>query len=616
MIESYLPGNTNYERNGDHVLSPTKCELKTEINGTWKLETIVPFFDAEYLKEQSVIKAPTPNGDQLFRVYDVDTTHFDCSVTAYPIFLDSRYEVFLDDTRPTDCTGQEALDWLFKNQSKYSGASDITAKSTAYWVDMNAVECISSDEDNSFLKRWGGEIAYDNFSISINNRLGADNGARAEFGFNISSIEEKRDYSGLVTCVKPKGYNGRALRNNACVYSEKKDLYPILYKKVVSFENIVYIDDLEGNEASEDQVVYNTLDSYEAALKDAAAEYLSENDVPSYTYTIDIVDLANTDEYKQYKDALELHLGDTITCRDEKLGVEKKLRVISMTYDCIEQKTTEITIGEPETTYFSKSSDVVSTASKVLDTENQTVKAESVSGVVDMTAAQLKAQQTATKRETVRAILFEDLDKNSDTFGALAIGTQGIQISHVRNSENTEWEWGTCITYKSIVADYIITGMLTDRKGVFHLNMDTGELVMNDGLFKGTLNTEKNANIGENLRLRWQKSQNAFSKILLGGESVSGSNPSVRLSSWGTDSTEYDGVQLRAKDDNIYPSVIVDMIGDKPSISLYISDTKYITLSSDGLSVKDGSNGGSGVSGTFTFSSSISTALGFVTEVR
>ena len=87
----------------------------------------------------------------------------------------------------------------------------------------------------------------------------------------------------------------------------------------------------------------------------------------------------------------------------------------------------------------------------------------------------------------MRAILFEDLDTSSPTFGALCIGTQGIQISKKRNETNTDWVWGTAINFQSINADYMITGILTDKNGKFYLNLDTGEFKMKDGTFVGNI---------------------------------------------------------------------------------------------------------------------------------
>lgn len=36
---------------------------------------------------------------------------------------------------------------------------------------MNLIEALNSDNENSFLKIWGGEIVYDNFTVVIDKRL-------------------------------------------------------------------------------------------------------------------------------------------------------------------------------------------------------------------------------------------------------------------------------------------------------------------------------------------------------------------------------------------------------------------------------------------------------------
>lgn len=140
--------------------------------------------------------------------------------------------------------------------------------------------------------------------------------------------------------------------------------------------------------------------------------------------------------------------------------------------------------------------------------------------MINLLTTSLKAQKDIAKKQDVRAILFEDIDKDSPTFGALCIGTQGIQIAKKRNETDTDWKWGTAINFESIVADYIITGILSDRQGNSYWDMDKGELVTRymkatDAEFSGTVKgstieggeingsniaTDKDITIGRNIR--------------------------------------------------------------------------------------------------------------------
>lgn len=102
------------------------------------------------------------------------------------------------------------------------------------------------------------------------------------------------------------------------------------------------------------------------------------------------------------------------------------------------------------------------------------LKADKVRGFLNGAMTQLKTQYDQAEQQDYIAILFENLDEDSDTFGALAIGTQGLMISKTR--ENDEWVWTTALTYEGLIADTIVTGLLSDAQGTNYWNLDTGAM--------------------------------------------------------------------------------------------------------------------------------------------
>lgn len=486
MIQIYAPSNTNFSKNGTALL-PTSCMLSMQINGTWSV-LIENALDDRFhnIVENAVLSVPTPYGQQLFRITQMDKSDTGVSATAVPIFLDAQNDTFIYDQRPTDKTGQQALDILM-NGTKYSGHSNITKLSTAYYQMKNLIECLASDDENSFLNRWGGEIRFDDYDIYINERLGADNGARVEFGFNLSSIQESIDMSSVVTKIVPIAYNGYTLPDGETVNSPNINKYPIHYIRTIHYDDIKLAED--ATEGEEDVTVCDTLDElYQALRTRAAAEYDSGIDIPSITYQVDMVDLAKTEEYAAFKDLVAVNLGDTVHIKHRRLDIETQARIVALEYDCIQQKVTSLTIGDSMQNYFDKTSDITNAAGQVIDTSTNTLMANRIAGVINLLNASLRAQKNVAQRQDVRAILFEDTDESSPTYGALCIGTQGIQIAKKRNETDTDWVWGTAIDFQSINADYIITGILTDRNGKFYFNLDTGELFVDDGTFAGTIN--------------------------------------------------------------------------------------------------------------------------------
>lgn len=480
MIKVYKQKDTEFEYGFD--LSPYVCTLSMKINDAWILELENKLDDKfKYIVENSVIKATTPYGDQLFRIISVEKNDTSIKANARPIFLDSANEVFIYDKRPTNKTGQATLNEL-TNGTKYSGESNIRDAHTAYFCMKNLVECIAGDDENSFLNRWGGEIWYDDFKIHIDDRLGTDNNARVEFGFNLKSIEESIDTSELVTRIIPIAFNGRHLPQGQTVDSPHINKYPLIYIKPIKYEYIKLAEDVQDGENKDGIIVCKNLETlYETLKKEAMKDFNEKHiDFPKISYNVDMIDLSKTLEYELIKDLLTVNLGDTVHIKHRRLGIETIARVIEIEYDCITKKITNMVIGDYVSTYFEKATDVINSAEKVINAENGSVMADKIQGIINLSKTSLKAQKNIAQRQDVRAILFEDLDQSSPTFGALCIGTQGIQISKKRTPSNDGWLWNTAINFNSIIADYIVTGIISDKNGKNYWNLDTGEFNTKD----------------------------------------------------------------------------------------------------------------------------------------
>ena len=478
MIQLYVQGNTDYEKNGDLVLFPSLCEITQILNGSWMLELELPVVGNSHLlvKENCVISAPAPNGTtQLFRIYEVVRNETYIIAYAMPIFMQAAYDCFLTDVRPTNKTGQQALDILMAG-TQYSGTSDITSVSTAYYINKTLIEALQSDDDNSFLNRWGGEVYYNNFHITINKRIGADNGMKAKFGWNLAGMQQRVNMQNVVTRIVPIAYNGYALPSPGYVDSPKINNYPFVRVRVIKYDDIRLQEDVTGT----DMEGYATLAELQQALTERAqSEFEAGIDLPEISYTVNIVDLSKTEQYKNVSNLVKVNLGDTVHCENERLGIETEARCTELIWDCIHERVKELKLGQYED-YFTKISSVVNSASQVINQGNNTVKGEAIYGIIDAMQAQLRLQNTAAEKLDVRALYMEDTDPTSPLYGAMSIGTQGFQIANSRLPDNSDWDWKTFGTAKGFVADYLIGGILASQnyqEGVqgFKMNLNTGE---------------------------------------------------------------------------------------------------------------------------------------------
>ena len=93
-----------------------------------------------------------------------------------------------------------------------------------------------------------------------------------------------------------------------------------------------------------------------------------------------------------------------------------------------------------------------------------TVIGAQVNGIINGVKAQFRAQSDIAQKQKVRAVLFEDLNPESETFGAMCLGTMGFEIASKRTADGRDWDWSTFGTGQGFFADFITAGtMLADR---------------------------------------------------------------------------------------------------------------------------------------------------------
>ena len=495
MIQIYNADNRKFDSNGDAVLQPISCDVEEILKGTWGLSIEnPPDGNAHLIKAGAVIKADTNIGQgQLFRIYEHEKSDSGVTAKAYPIFYDCGKEVPILDKRPTNKTGNEALQILTQG-TQYTAESDIRSSRTAYFIKMNLMQAINGDDDNSFINRWGGEPVYNNYHVIINSRAGGDQGARVAFGYNLQGIREHVNFDNVITRIIPEAYNGYMLDGDSpWVDSPNIKKYPIVYTKVIQYSDLKLQADCTG----EDEKGFQTLEELQNALIERAKQDFKDGvDGPEVSYDVDFLPLETTVEYEDIKDLVKINLGDSIECENKNLDIVTKGRVTSLTYDCIKQRITSLHIGDIESNYFDKMSLVMQAAEKAI-TENGGLKGEKIVGIMNAAITQLRAQSTRAKKAEVVAMICEDLDPESPDFGAMCFGTKGFMIAAERTADGKDWDWRTFGTGYGFVADCIIAGILASKNyneetgQGFYINLDTGEVSMNNAHFKGEMESKR-----------------------------------------------------------------------------------------------------------------------------
>jgi phage minor structural protein len=510
MIQIYKAFNKDQTRNGDMVLMPSAATTHAVLNGSWSAELTHPI-DPEgrwkYIEEEAIVEMPSFNGKQLYRIRSKKKTASTVQATMEPVFFDSIDDCWLEDVRPTNKTGQEALDIMLESNPKYSAQSDIDKLGTAYYEYQNFMEALNSNQDNSFINRWGGEILFDNYEIIVNSRVGEDRGVEIRYGKNIKKdgISEEVSTGNTVTRIYPKAYNGYKMSGKGYVDSPLLKKYPTVKTITMTFSDVKMAEDAQEGDEEKGIIICNSQDELDQALKmKCENQYSNGLDKPSVTISVDMVLTGNTEEYKQYRKLEEISLGDTVHCRNARFGIVTDARVIELKYNSILKRVESVVIGDYSYNYFNNVSSTVNRVQNAIRSDG-TVIAEQVYGAINTLNAFLHAQSTAAKRTDSVAYLIEDLDQNSELYGAMEAGTQGLRLAKER--KDGEWIWRTAVTAAGIIADLIVTGKIQDRLGKSYWDLDNGKMLLS-GIFQQiTDNGKKSVDIKNN-RINiysWQK---------------------------------------------------------------------------------------------------------------
>lgn len=332
MIKVFGQTDKIFASNGDAVLLPLRAKVHKVDNGDYYLDLETGLEYIDYMVEGNIVVANTPQGDQAFRIGNVEKTKRKLSTKAYHVFYDSE-NYLIADSYVVDKNCNDALDHLNNatdTESPFTTLSDITTIASFRCVRKSLYEAIQT-----VIERWGGHIVRDNFNIKVMSTIGQDNGVTVRYKKNLKEITCQENWDNVVTKLLPVGKDGillNALDRSADIYMRGNLTYPLPYTKTVSFDQSDIVeDDFKDEQGVTDET------AYKQALIDnlitQASAYLEENSLPQVTYTLK----ANIEKITD--------IGDTIEVIDERLGLDLMTNVISYEYDCILEKYTEMEFG-------------------------------------------------------------------------------------------------------------------------------------------------------------------------------------------------------------------------------------------------------------------------------
>ena len=354
MIKLFSQTDTSFTSNGDKIIIPLRAKVRKEDNGSFHLDLETDLSYINDLTEGRIIIANTPQGEQAFRVGNVQKTKSKLSTKCYHVFYDSKNYLIADSyVVEANCNAAlEHLNSATDNESPFTTVSDVNTINSFRCVRKSLYEAIQT-----VIERWGGHLVRDNFTIGIRANIGQDNGVIVRYAKNLKEITSEENWNGVVTKLMPVGKDGLLLPE---VYLYSQTQYDLPYTKTISFNQEINEDDYKDESGVLDQDAYN-----QALINDLRTQgqnYVDTNCLPQINYTLK----ANLEKISD--------IGDTIQVVDERLGINLMTNLIAYDYDCILDKYTELEFGNFQPTLSGLVGSITQNTQDMIQENNDTLQ--------------------------------------------------------------------------------------------------------------------------------------------------------------------------------------------------------------------------------------------------
>ena len=208
------------------------------------------------------------------------------------------------------------------------GVEDLSFENT------NPMEALLGE--GGLLEKVSGELARDWYDLYAVKRVGKDTDIQIRQGKNLLGISYDVDDANVVTRIVPTGENEDGsvlLLDEKYVDSPNIGAYP--HPRWIHLP-------VSDAKVGDDLTLAQAKDKLRAA---ARAEYDKGCDLPDISIDVDFINVADTQEYADYKPLTDIFLGDSVRVIVRTLSLEVALRMTEYSYDCLLRRYAKMTLG-------------------------------------------------------------------------------------------------------------------------------------------------------------------------------------------------------------------------------------------------------------------------------
>lgn len=477
----YEGSETQFNTNGIGRLSDCiKCTVKEDRNGVYECEFIYPVTGIHYedIQEGCIIYCMHDDRHDM-QPFDIYRRGVEINgmVTFYAHHISYRLaNVILKPFSASSCIEAFAV----------MKANSINENPFEFWTDKEVIANFRVTEPVSIKAILGGvrgsildvygkaDYDWDKWTVKLYQNRGVNNHVQLRYGKNIANILEDIDVSGTYNAVAPYWK------------SSDNEQTVTLPEYIITRSNLPLGEKVRP-------VPMDLTDMWENAptvemLRQTAQARLDNSEawVPDLSMDIDFIALWQTPGYEAFASLQRVSLCDTVEIICPELGIESITeKVISVTYDVLAERYTEMSLGNPRTTFEQATTAAaedaifqqVPTYSRLREELNRVSdQINGVSGGYVVTRSDADGHPYE--------ILIMDSPTIETAVNVLRLNQAGIAFSkngYAPEAFTTAWTIdgrfvADFIAAGRLNADLIKAGVISDQTGRSYWNMETGNV--------------------------------------------------------------------------------------------------------------------------------------------
>ena len=469
----------SFNNNGIGILSDAAfCEVTEERNGIFELVLNYPISGLHYskIKYRSIILAK-PNATakaQPFRVYKI-TKPINGIVTAYAQHI--SYDLSGNPVLPFTAGSAAAALQALKNNSVGENPFEFwTDKSTVAEMAVKtpaSVRAMLGGVSGSILDTYGGEYEWDGFTVKLYNKRGQNRGVSIRYGKNLIDLNQEENCAGVYTAVMPFWADNEG---NTIILDEKT----VPVEGTFDFEKVFVLDlssEFENQPTKEE-------------LRLRTEKYIEANKIgiPHVSINLSFVQLEQTEEYKNKALLERVSLCDEVNVVFEKLGVSATAKVIKTVYNVLLNRYESVELGDAKSNFADT---IVKQEQAIKEAPKKAVSlsaqaAEKATQLITGNRGGYVVIHSSTGAKEPDEILIMDKPTIEEAVKVWRWNNSGLGYSETGYSGTYTTAWtidgafnADFITAGTISANLIKSGLLQSLNGTTTMDLDSGEITIN-----------------------------------------------------------------------------------------------------------------------------------------